>query len=194
MVQPAGTQFSINNLANARYVTSSWTWVQTPSDNLGTAGSNTIHLSPCPLGIDTSNNANAQYAVYIAGTGTAEAAPVTGGTCTPGGGSGTITVTTAYSHTAGYTAGSATSGIQEAINDSGTQRGAIYLLPGPIAHSARLGDSRGGCPDINLCLPDFFGPGFQILFYLRHKLVGYCAVNQAVVVAQREVDYGADGD
>ncbi|HXJ90785.1 MAG TPA: hypothetical protein VMS18_28505 [Candidatus Binatia bacterium] len=129
VVQPVGTQFSINNLANARYVTSSWSWVQTPSDNLGTAGSNTIHLSPCPLGIDTSNNANAQYAVYIAGTGTSEAAPVTGGTCTPGGGSGTITVTTAYSHTAGYTVGSATSGIQEAINDSGTQRGTIYLLP-----------------------------------------------------------------
>jgi soluble cytochrome b562 len=116
VVQPAGTQFSTNNLANARYVTSSWNWLQTPTDNLGTAGNNTIHLSPCPLGIDTSNNANAQYAVYIAGTGTAEAAPVTGGNCTAGSGAGTITVTTAYSHTAGYTVGSATSGIQDARN------------------------------------------------------------------------------
>ncbi len=129
VVQPAGTQFSTNNLANARYVTSSWNWVQTPSDNLGTAGNNTIHLSPCPIGIDVSNNVNAQYAVYIAGTGTAEAAPVTGGSCTSGGGSGTITVTTAYSHSSGYTVGSASTGIQEAINDSGTQRGTIYLLP-----------------------------------------------------------------
>ena len=129
VVQPAGTQFSTNNLANTRYVTTSWNWVQTPSDNLGTAGNNTIHLSPCPLGLDTSNNVNAQYMVYIAGTGTAEAAPVTGGSCTPGSGAGTITVTTAYSHTPGYTVGSATSGIQEAINDSGTQRGTIYLLP-----------------------------------------------------------------
>ena len=129
VVQPAGTQFSTNNLANARYVTTSWNWVQTPSDNLGTAGNNTIHLSPCPLGLDMTNNVNAQYMVYIAGTGTAEAAPVTGGSCAPGSGAGTITVTTAYTHTAGYTLGSASSGIQEAINDSGTQRGTIYLLP-----------------------------------------------------------------
>ena len=129
VVQPAGTQFSTNNLSNARYVTSSWNWVQTPSDNLGTAGSNTIHLSPCPMGIDVSNNPNAPYAVYIAGTGTAEAAPVTGGSCTSGGASGTINVTTAYSHSAGYTVGSASTGIQEAINDSGAQRGTIYLLP-----------------------------------------------------------------
>ncbi len=129
VVQPAGTQFSTNNMANARYVTSSWNWVQAPSDSLGTVGSNTIHLSPCPLGIDTSNNAVAQYAVYIAGTGTAEAVPVTGGSCAPGSGSGTITVTTAYPHTAGYTVGSASTGIQEAINDSGTRRGTIYLLP-----------------------------------------------------------------
>jgi hypothetical protein len=32
-------------------------------------------------------------------------------------------------------------------------------------------------------LADFFGPGFEILFYLGHELVGYCAVDQAVVVA-----------
>lgn len=118
VVQPTGTQFSTNNLANARYVTSSWNWLQTPSDNLGTAGNNTIHLNPCPLGIDVSNNANAQYAVYIAGTGTAEAAPVTGGSCTSGGTSGTITVSTAYAHAGGYTVGSATSGIQDARNNA----------------------------------------------------------------------------
>jgi hypothetical protein len=29
VVQPAGTQFSINNLANVRHVTSSWNWLQT---------------------------------------------------------------------------------------------------------------------------------------------------------------------
>ena len=129
VVQPAGTQFSTNNLANTRYVTSSWNWLQSPTDNLSVAGSNTIHLTPCPLGVDTSNNVNAQYSVYIAGTGTAEAAPVTGGSCTPGSASGTITVTTINSHGTGYTVGSATSGIQEAINDSGGQHGSIVLLP-----------------------------------------------------------------
>jgi hypothetical protein len=128
VVQPAGTSFSTNNLANARYVTPSWNWAQSPTDSLGVAGNNTIHLNPCPLGLDTSNNPNSQYYVYISGTGTAEAAPVTGGNC-PGGGSGTITVTTAYAHTSGYIVGSANSGIQEAINDAGTLHATIVLLP-----------------------------------------------------------------
>ena len=160
VVQPAGTQFSTNNLANARYVTGSWNWVQTPADNLGTPGSNTIHLSPCPLGIDTSNNLNAQYAVYIAGTGTAEAVPVTGGSCAPGSGAGTITVTTGYAHAAGYTVGSASSGIQEAVNDNGTQRGTIYLLP-----------AAGGTPNYKVYAPVFLNIG-------RALLSGYGALVQ----------------
>ncbi|MFZ0805367.1 MAG: hypothetical protein WAN03_04260 [Candidatus Sulfotelmatobacter sp.] len=119
IAQPAGTQFSANNLANIRYVTASWNWAQTPADSLGTAGANTIHLAPCPLGIDTNSIANYySYKVYVAGTGTAEAVAVTGGSCTPGGSSGTITVTTAHTHAAGYTVGSASTGIQEAWNDA----------------------------------------------------------------------------
>jgi hypothetical protein len=119
IAQPAGTQFAVNNLANIRLVTASWNWAQTPADNLGTAGNATIHLSPCPLGIDTAAGANHYtYKVYISGTGTAEAVPVTGGTCTPGATSGTITVTTAHAHGSGYTVGSASTGIQEAWNDA----------------------------------------------------------------------------
>ena len=121
IAQPEGTAFSANNFANIRYVTGSWNWAQTPADNLSTAGNVTIHLAPCPLGIDTASSANYySYKVYIAGTGTPEAAPVTGGTCTPGATSGTITVTTANVHAAGYTVGSASSGIQEAWNDAWT--------------------------------------------------------------------------
>jgi hypothetical protein len=78
VAQPEGTQFSTNNLANIRYLTASWNWVQSPADSLSTPGSNTIHLSPCPLGIDVSNNANRPYYVYVAGTGTPEIALVTG--------------------------------------------------------------------------------------------------------------------
>jgi hypothetical protein len=119
IAQPAGTQFSTNNLANIRYVTSSWNWAQTPPDNLGTPGSATIHLSPCPLGLDTASSSNYySYKVYISGKGTPEAVPVTGGSCVPGTSSGTITVTTAYAHSAGYTVGSASTGIQEAWNDA----------------------------------------------------------------------------
>lgn len=119
ITQPMGTQFSTNNLANIRYVTGNWNWAQTPADNLGTAGSHTIHLSPCPQGMDTTSSANGYtYRVYISGIGTPEAVTVTGGSCAAGTSSGTITVTTAYGHGAGYTVGSASTGIQEAWNDA----------------------------------------------------------------------------
>ncbi len=123
IVQPAAsgvsTQLSTNNLANIRYVTASWNWTQSPTDDLSSAGSKTIHLSPCPLGMDASSGAHYySYKVYVAGTGTPEAVAVTGGNCTPGTSSGTITVTTAYAHAAGYTVGSSTGGIQEAWNDA----------------------------------------------------------------------------
>ena len=122
------SQAPADNMANGKYVTSTWNWSQRPSDDLRTAGTHTIHLSPCPLGLDTSHNTNAQYSVYIGGAGKTEVAPVTGGNCPAGSESGTINVATAYAHVSGYAVGSATSGIQEAINDSG-QRGTIYLLP-----------------------------------------------------------------
>ncbi len=127
--QPAGTKFSVNNLANVRYVTSSWNWVQSPSDSLTTAGSNTIHLNPCPMGIDTSNTAKRPYYVYVAGTGTPETALVTGGTCTSGAASGTIIISTAGAHSSGYSIGSSTSGIQEALNDAGTPGASIVIPP-----------------------------------------------------------------
>ena len=127
--QPAGTAFSTNNLANVRYVTAAWNWVQRPSDSLAAAGSNTIHLSPCPMGIDTSNGTNRPYYVYVAGTGTPEIAQVTGGTCPSGAASGTITITTTASHANGYTVGSSTSGIQEAINDAGNLGAGVVIPP-----------------------------------------------------------------
>jgi hypothetical protein len=129
VAQPEGTQFSANNLANVRYVTASWNWVQSPTDSLATAGSNTIHLTPCPMGIDTSNNTNRPYYVYVSGTGTPEAALVTGGTCTGGAASGTIIVTTGGGHASGYTVGSSTSGIQEALNDAGPLGAAVVIPP-----------------------------------------------------------------
>jgi hypothetical protein len=130
IAQPEGTQFSTNNLANIRYVTASWNWAQTPSDNLSTPGSLTIHLAPCPLGLDTNSSAEYYtYKVYIAGTGTAEAVPVTGGSCAPGSANGTITVTTAYAHGAGYTVGSASGGIQEAWNDAWVSDGGELETP-----------------------------------------------------------------
>ena len=128
---PSGvsTKFSANNFANIRYVTSSWTWAYTDTGgalgNLTTPGSVTVtlpctSLAPCPLGTDTNSAANHYiYKVYISGTGTPEAALVTGGSCTPAATTScTLTLTTANAHSNGYTVGSASSGIQEAINDA----------------------------------------------------------------------------
>jgi hypothetical protein len=139
ITQAAGTQFSTNNLAGISFVVSSYNWVQSPADNLATAGNNTIHLTPCPAGVDTSNNTSAQYAVYIAGTGTAEAAAVTGGTCASGASTGTITLTTAHAHSAGYTVGAANGGNQEAINvaaGSGLSHAVIQEVPTGGANTA----------------------------------------------------------
>ena len=43
-------------------------------------------------------------------------------------------------------------------------------------------------------LADFFTPRLKILFYLGHELVGDGAVDEAVVVAEREMNDGADRD
>ena len=44
------------------------------------------------------------------------------------------------------------------------------------------GTAEAAVPTCLLCLAYFFGPRFQVLLYLCHELVGYCAVDQAVVV------------
>lgn len=120
IVQPVNTTFSADSLAFWRIVTPSWNWAQTPAADLSSAGAGkTITLTPCPKGIDTASAVNNYiYRVYISGTGTPEAALVTGGTCTGGASSGTIIVTTVNAHSAGYTVGSASTGIQEAWNDA----------------------------------------------------------------------------
>jgi hypothetical protein len=103
------------SFAGIRYVTGNWNWLQHPSDDLTTPGNNTIHVSPCPAGIDTkARSEHYRYSVYISGRGKPEAVAVNGGSCA----GGTITVTTAYPHGAGYTVGSASGGIQEAWNDA----------------------------------------------------------------------------
>jgi len=127
ITQSAGTQFSINNLAGIPYVVSSYNWPQggTPTESCTggctggalVAGTQaTVTLTPCPAGIDTSNNTTAPYGVYISGTGTAEAVAVTGGSCTSGAASGTIVFTPGNSHAAGFTVGAANGGNQEAVN------------------------------------------------------------------------------
>jgi len=122
-----------------RYVTPVWNWLQRPSDDLMTPGSNTIHLSPCPAGIDTKSfSEHYKYRVYIAGQGKPEAALVTAGSCTPGTSGGTIIVRTANPHSAGYMVGSASGGIQEAWNDAWVSDTAVGGAPAIAAPYVKL--------------------------------------------------------
>jgi hypothetical protein len=115
ITQPAGTQLSVNNLSGIRYVTAADSWTASPSGSLIGGTPATVTLTPCPLGIDTSGSG--EYYVYISGQGTPEAVTLTGGTCTSGAASGTVVFTPRNTHAATYLLSSASSGIQEAIND-----------------------------------------------------------------------------
>ncbi len=117
ILQPLGTQTSVNDWSNIRYVTPSMNWSTTPSGALTGGTQATVTLAPCPVGIDTTNKA--MYFMYVqGGGGTAEPVLTQGGSCTSGAASGTIIFTPTYTHAAGYTIGSASSGIQETINDA----------------------------------------------------------------------------
>lgn len=87
----------------------------------------TVMLTPCPLGLDTSGNPSlggpkGGYPIRIsdgADPSSSESVHVIGGTCKSEATAGTIVFTPYFSHRAKtYSLGSASSGIQEAINDA----------------------------------------------------------------------------
>ncbi len=116
------------------------------SGDLSSAGSKTISLSPCPLYVAGTDSFH--YVRISGGVGTAEAALITGGTCTSGLSSGTIVVTTANSHTGAWQVTSSSDGIQEAVLASGTYGGVnlgcqTYEVYAPIHISYHV--SLAGC-------------------------------------------------
>ena len=78
-------------------------------------GPNTVTLTPCPHGV---NGTDSWHYVYVSGTGTPEVVLITGGTCVSGGSSGTIEFQAVNAHSPGYSIGTATGGLQEAIIDA----------------------------------------------------------------------------
>jgi hypothetical protein len=121
-----------------------FSWTQSPSADLSAAGSKTVTLVACPIGV---LGTEPYYYVYVAGTGTPEAVAVTGGTCAGNGQPGTLQFTTLNAHPAGYTIGSASSGLQEALiaaritpgNPTGPQQaGKVVVPPGELALYARV--------------------------------------------------------
>ncbi|MGA9306494.1 MAG: hypothetical protein WBW31_13910 [Candidatus Sulfotelmatobacter sp.] len=116
VVQPGGTALTANNFNNITYSVPSYNWSQNPSGTIA-VGSNTVTLSPCPIGLTVNSPAGAQTFVYISGVGTPEAVLISSTTCVQAGGAGgAITFTAANVHGSGYTVGSASQGVQEAIN------------------------------------------------------------------------------
>ena len=102
--------------AGITYATTGLNWSQTIPTAATAGQATTVTLTPCPVGIDTTSGAG--YQVRLSGGGNSEAVNVlsAAGGCTSGAGSGTITFTPSYSYAAGYTIGSASSGIQETLN------------------------------------------------------------------------------
>ena len=59
--------------------------------------------------------------------------------------------------------------------------------PHPIARFAiRVGHAR--------LLADVFAPGFEILLYLGHELISDGSIDEAMIVAERQMNDAADGD
>jgi hypothetical protein len=152
VVQPGGTALTANNFNNITYSVPSYNWSQSPAGTIG-VGSNTVALTPCPIGLAVSSFINAQTYVYISGVGTSEAVLITSTTCAQAGGaSGTITFTAANTHGSGYTIGSASQGVQEAINaasyvsstSTASELGSVVIPPGQYAWQARVTVSSPG--------------------------------------------------
>jgi hypothetical protein len=104
--------------AGITYATTALNWTQTISSSLTGGSQATVTLTPCPAGIDTTSGAG--YQVLLSGGGNSEAVNVapTPGDCTSGASSGTIHFTPFYSYSSGYVIGSASSGLQETVNQA----------------------------------------------------------------------------
>ncbi len=97
-------------------VTTAQNWSQSLTAALTAGTSNTVTLTPCPVGVDTTTGL---YQVYISDGAKSETVgnklnPIAG-TCTSGTSSGTITFVPFFSHSS-YIIGSASSGLQETVN------------------------------------------------------------------------------
>jgi hypothetical protein len=112
--------------AGVTYATTQFNWTQTISKPITGGSQAVVTLTPCPIGIDTTSGAG--YQVLLSGGGKSEAVNVISipGGCISGEASGTITFTPFYSYAAGYTVGSASSGIQETLNVTCGVNGTAY--------------------------------------------------------------------
>jgi hypothetical protein len=180
IVQPVNTETSTNNFNAIRYVTTSDNWSQSGLSISGSPA--TVTLTPCPLGIDTSGAG--MYFVYITQGATTEIDQVTGGTCTSGSASGTIIFNSANSYTSA-TISSASSGIQESINDgcgtSSTAANCRIVLPPTGAGTNALKIYGTVFEHCSRCVVE--GNGTLLYTYTRDRawMLGFPTLNYANV-------------
>jgi hypothetical protein len=137
ITQPPGTSLNVNNLNNVRTVQAGDNWlVGNIATALTASVQATLTLTPCPRGVDISGSPvmggpNGGYPVRIVDgvlPNNSESVYVTGGTCTSAAEGGTIIFTPYFSHAPStYSIGSASAGIQEAINDACGTNATVYL-------------------------------------------------------------------
>jgi hypothetical protein len=139
---------------------------QSPSGSIS-FGNNTITLAPVPFGVnwnDAPGGANTHF-LFVSGTGTPEACYIVTagpGTAISGASAGTLTINCSGAHGAGYTVGSDSGGIQEAlIVANGASRvfapagvyntyGGISMLTGLSNYlEGSIGDQLGNGTKIN---------------------------------------------
>jgi hypothetical protein len=133
--------------------TVTYSWTQTPNSRSPNAprsglnpGSNIVTLQPCPQGV---NGADVWHYLYVSGTGTPEVVLITGGSCVSGAASGTLEFTASSAHPPGYSIGTATDGVQEAVISAGnssyeTTSRQVMIDPGTHLFRARLSIRASG--------------------------------------------------
>ena len=133
--------------------TVNYSWTQTPNSlnpNVPRSGlnpgSNIVTLQPCPQGV---NGADVWHYLYVSGTGTPEVVLITGGSCVSGAASGTLEFTASRAHPRGYSIGTATDGVQEAVFSAGnssdqTTSRQVMIDPGTHLFRARLSIRASG--------------------------------------------------
>jgi hypothetical protein len=165
---------------------SEYNWQQSPTTPSAlVAGANTITLSPCPNGlfVNATYYTPTQY-VYIAGQGTPEAVAATRVSGYSGQSSCQISVTTANTHTAGYTVGSASGGIKEA---SEAARSLVAAYSSWVWGGTVVIDSAGS--PYKIYAPLHFEASWQTINNAGANLLCYVPNDDCVVVGRRDAGY-----
>lgn len=118
--------------------TTPYSWNSKPLPQPLHVGPNTVTFSPCPKGV---NGSDQWHYFYISGTGTPEVVVLTGGSCVSGASGGTLEFQATHDHPIGYTIGTTTDGVQEAVvaaTMAGGQSRQVLIDPGTHLFRARL--------------------------------------------------------